>query len=103
MADRTILERKIARIVVRVAFGATAALLLAYPADWAIWRLRVAMGGGMGTVSTTDFTVAELKGNKEDYYIDGTQTVDCSESLFPEAGSGACWWVRRHPDVLTKY
>jgi hypothetical protein len=49
------------------------------------------------------FTAAELKGGKETYYFDGTSAVNCSESLFPEAGSGACWWLARHPQVIDRY
>jgi len=102
-ADYSGLERKIARLLVRIAMGVGIVVIAAYPVDWAVWRVRVAMGGGMDTVPVNHFTVAELKNNKEDYYIDGTTTVDCSKSLFPEAGSGACWWVRRHTDVMAKY
>jgi hypothetical protein len=83
-----------------------AVLLLAvvsYPLDWVVWRLRVAAGGGMGQAQVSHFTAAELKGNKESYYYDGTSTVDCSLSLFPEAGAGACWWVTRHPQVVDRY
>ena len=103
MADYTGLERKIARVLVRTAMGVGVVVLAAYPVDWAVWRVRVAMGGGMDTIQVHNYTVAELKNNKEDYYIDGTTGVDCSKSLFPEAGSGACWWVRRHADVMVKY
>jgi hypothetical protein len=75
----------------------------AYPLDWAVWRSRVAMGGGMGQVQVSQMTAAEMKGGKESYYFDGTMSVDCSISLFPQAGAGACWWVRRHPVVTERY
>ena len=97
------IERKIARLLVRTAMGIGVVVLAAYPVDWAVWRVRVAMGGGMDTIQVNHYTVAELKNNKEDYYIDGTTMVDCSKSMCPEAGSGACWWVRRHTDVILKY
>jgi hypothetical protein len=103
MTDHSALEKKVIRIFVRVVFALVAIAVLAYPADWAIWHVRVAFGGGMDTVSVGHFTVANLKGNKQEYYVDGTNTVDCSKSLFPEAGSGACWWVRRHADQMTVY
>jgi hypothetical protein len=56
----------------------------------------------MGTAQVSRFVVAPLKGNKEEYYFDGTAMVDCSRSLFPQAGSGACWWVKRHPVVYER-
>jgi hypothetical protein len=46
--------------------------------------------------------VTPLKGNKEEYDWGGTGDVDCSKSLFPQAGSGACWWLKRHPLVDEK-
>ena len=79
------------------------AALAAYPVDWLVWRVRVAMGGGMDTLQVNNYTVATLKGNKQEYYVDGASTVTCSKSLFPEAGGGPCWWVRRHLDVITQY
>ena len=103
MKDYSGLEKKIARLRVRTAMGVGIVVIAAYPVDWAVWRVRVAMGGGMDTIQVSHFTVAGLKGGKSDYYIDGTTGVDCSKSLFPEAGSGACWWVRRHTDVIVTY
>ncbi len=96
-------ESVVIRLLVRGMIVLLLAALLAYPADYAVWRVRLAAGGGMGTVQVTKFTVAELKGGKESYYIDGVTTVDCSRSLFPEAGSGPCWWVSRHAEVIDRY
>ena len=76
---------------------------LAYPLDWAVWRVRVAQGAGMGSVEVEMFTVAELKGGKEDYYPDGTAIVNCSRSLYPQGGNGVCWWVKRHREVTRRY
>jgi hypothetical protein len=28
--------------------------------------------------------------------------VACSRSIFPQAGSGACWWLRRHTVVYDR-
>jgi hypothetical protein len=89
--------------LMRGAVGLLVVALAAYPLDWAVWRVRVAAGGGMGQATLSHFTVAELKGGKETYYFDGTTQVDCSESLFPEAGGGACWWLVRHPQVIDRY
>jgi hypothetical protein len=46
--------------------------------------------------------VATLKGNKEEYYPDGTEVVDCSKSIFPQTGAGACWWVESHRTVFER-
>ena len=92
-----------ARWTVRLLEGLLLVAVLAYPLDWTVWRLRVAAGGGMGQVDVTSLTAAELKGNKEEYYPEGQTTVSCSRSLFRQAGSGACWYLRRHADVVTRY
>ncbi len=80
---------------------------LAYPVDFAIWRTRLALShdgrGGMGSVQVNRVVTAELKGNKEDYYFDGTEMVDCSKSLFPQGGVNACWWQERHHDAVVTY
>ena len=78
-------------------------LLAVYPLDWAIWRVRVAAGSGMGSSEVTDPTAATLKGNHFEVYSQQTMTVNCSRSLLPEAGAGACWWLRRHPSSVTQY
>ena len=90
------------RIVVRCLAGLLLAALLAFPLDWLVWRLRVAAGGGMDTTTVTQVTIASLKGNKDEYYMDGETAVSCSRSVFPQAGAGACWWLRRHNQLLTR-
>ena len=83
----------------KLLLAAVVALALTYVVDFAVWRARVAAGGGMGTVQVERIVVAPLKGNKEEYYPDGSAQVDCSLSLFPQSGSGACWWLQRHRTV----
>jgi hypothetical protein len=77
--------------------------IVAYPVDWLIWRSRVAGGGGMGSVQVEMFTVAELKGGKENIFPNGTATVACSRSVYPQSGNKPCWWVRRHREVMQRY
>jgi hypothetical protein len=89
--------------MVSALMGLLVAAAFLYMADWAVWKVRVARGGGMGSVQVTRMVVASLKGNKEEYYPQGAETVQCSESIFPWVGGGACWWVRRNPLVLERY
>jgi hypothetical protein len=93
--------------MVRLVTGIVLAVVLAYPVDWMVWRVRAAIdrsgNGAMGSVEVSRMTVASLKGNKEEYYFDGTETVACSRSVFAQAGGGACWWVRRHPEIIVRY
>jgi len=92
----------VGRILAWVLAGLVVAAAVVYLGDWAVWRIRVAQGGGMGTVVVSRFVVAPLKGNKEEYYFDGTGPMDCSRSLFPQGGNGACWWMTRHRTVYER-
>jgi hypothetical protein len=96
-------EKTVILWITRAVIAVLVAAVLAYPLDWAVWRIRLAAGTGLDTVTVNHFTVATLKGNKSSYYFDGSETQTCSRSLFPEAGSGACWWLRRHTEVLSTY
>ncbi len=103
MAEEFVLERLFARWLIRGVAAILLLVLVGYVVDWAIWRSRVAGGGGMGTVQVDRYTVAELKGGKEDYYPEGSAMVGCSRSLYPQGGSNPCWWVERHREVLDRY
>ena len=88
----------------RRALGVLAAIvLLIYPLDWAIWSMRSAMGTGMDTVTVSAALAATLKGNRFEVYAPTVESVACSRSLLPEAGAGACWWLRRHSEQITQY
>ncbi len=69
---------------------------LLYAGDWAMWRVKMAHGEGMGEMTVGRLQVAALKGNKEEYFPDGNEEVVCSRSLFPQEGNQACWWLARH-------
>jgi hypothetical protein len=47
-------------------------------------------------------TSVTLKDNKEEYFYNGSMVEDCSQSIFPQAGGGACWWLNRHKIVFEK-
>lgn len=70
--------------------------LATFAADWLVWHWHLAHSTGVGTISVTRMVVAPLKGNREEYYMDGTEDVPCSRSLFPQGGNPACWWLERH-------
>jgi hypothetical protein len=90
------------RILSRFVIGCIALLAVLYVGDSIVWHIRVARGGGMGSVSVSDVIVTPLKGNKEEYDWGGTIDVSCSRSIFPQAGSGACWWLQRHKTVYDR-
>lgn len=80
-----------------------AVVLLTYPADWLVWQFRMLAGKGMGSAVVMETTAATLKGNRYEVYSQQTTSVNCSRSVLPEAGAGPCWWLRRHPQIVTQY
>jgi hypothetical protein len=98
-----VLERYALRMVLRGLGVVVLIAAVAYPADWVVWRVRLTRGGGMGQVEVSLFTVAELKGGKEDYYPNGTIVMGCSESLYPQGGFHPCWWQQRHRELIQRY
>jgi len=68
-------------------------------ADWLTWKLR---GSPLGSVVVTRLVVAPLKGNREEYYQDGTEAVPCTQSALPWTGNSSCWWVRRRRVVVER-
>ena len=84
------------RFLTRTALALALAATATYLADWSLWTVRQSRGTGMGSVHVTRIVVAPLKGNREEYYPDGSADLDCSHSLFPHAGDGPCLWLERH-------
>ena len=91
------------RRVIRSVAALLAIAFLSDVVDWAVWRVRVARGSGMGSVEVFRMTTVGLKGNKEALYPEGSSMVDCSRSAYPQVSGGACWWLRRHTQVIEKY
>ncbi|MGA7158777.1 MAG: hypothetical protein WBY53_18170 [Acidobacteriaceae bacterium] len=103
MAEDFVIEKFVFKMMLR---GVGIVLLIAalvYPLDWAVWRVRVARGGGMGSVLVDQYGVADLKGGKEDYFPNGTVAEVCSKTLYPQAGNNPCWWVERHREQVEHY
>ncbi len=95
--------QRLQRIAIRVCLGALVLALLAWTGDWAMWRLHHAQGSSAtASVAVTRMVVAPLKGNREEYYMDGTETVACSRSLFPQGGMEPCWWLERHRVIFVR-
>jgi len=100
MAEELVIEKFVGKMLLR---GVTGVLLLAavvYVGDFGVWRVR---GGVMGSVEVDQVVAAELKGNKEDYYWNGTVPQACSRSLYPQGNCLPCWWLARHREVVVRY
>jgi hypothetical protein len=103
MAEEFVIEKFAFKMLLRAIGVVLLIAALLYPLDFVVWRVRVARGGGMGSVNVDMYTVADLKGGKEDYYPQGTVTLPCSKSIYPQEGNNPCWWVERHREVVEHY
>ena len=74
--------------------GLLGAAALVYLGDTAAYYLR---GQPTDKVTVSRYMSAPLKGDKTEYYYEGTGPVSCSKSLFPQSGWQPCWYLRKHP------
>lgn len=70
-------------------------LIAFYLIDWAVFRLRLAHGGGYDTIQVDEYLSTALKGNKAEYDYLGSTPVSCARAVFPH-GASPCWWVAHH-------
>ena len=71
--------------------GAAAAV---YLGDTAAYYMR---GQPTDKVVVSRYMSTPLKGDKTEYFYEGTEPVSCSKSLFPQSGWQPCWYLRKHP------
>ncbi len=86
----------------RVFLGLLLMVTVFIASDWTVWTLRSAHKEGVGSISVTRVVVAPLKGGRESYYPGLSEDVPCSRSVLPWSGSGACWWLARHPVIFDR-
>lgn len=74
--------------------AAAGAAALVYLGDTAAYYLR---GQPTDQVTVSRYLAAPLKGDKTEYYYEGTGPISCSKSIFPQNGWQPCWYLRKHP------
>lgn len=92
-ANRTPLQT-ILRWTAFVLLGALAAAALTYLGDTVTYMLR---GQPTDQITVSRYMSAPLKGDKTEYFYEGTGPMSCSKSLFPQSGWQPCWYLRKHP------
>jgi hypothetical protein len=75
-----------------------AVLLVLYCADLAVLRIRVARGGGVGSIQVRHFVSTPLKGNREQYDLVDSVEQPCVRSALPHQGLSSCWWLQLRRD-----
>ena len=83
----------------RIAFTIVGLAALIYVGDFAIFTLR---GKPTGQIVVSRYLETPLKGNKTEYFFEGTGPMPCARALFPQAGASACWYLQRHTTYADK-
>jgi len=84
----------ILRWIALTLLGILAVAALIFVGDYVVFLVR---GKPLDQVNVTRYMAAPLKGNKTEYYYEGSGPLSCSKSLLPQSGWQPCWYLRRHP------
>lgn len=84
----------ILRWIALTLLGILAVAALIFVGDYAIFLVR---GQPLDQVIVTRYMAAPLKGNKTEYYYEGSGPLSCAKALFPQNGWQPCWYLRKHP------
>jgi hypothetical protein len=83
----------------KISFVVVAAAAIVYVGDFAIFSLR---GRPMDQVVVNRYLETPEKGNKTEYFFEGTGPMPCARALFTQAGAQPCWYLRRHTTYADK-
>jgi hypothetical protein len=76
--------------------------LIAYVADYAVFRYRVAANRQpFGQFTVTTYDAVQQKNGKTEFLFDPPQAQTCVHSLFSHAGFVPCWYLQRHTEQRT--
>ena len=70
------------------------AAALIYLGDTALFYLR---DQPKDQINVTRYMATPLKGNKTEFFYEGTGPYSCARALFSQGGMDPCWYRRRHP------
>jgi hypothetical protein len=78
----------------KFAWGLVLLAVVAYAADYCIWKVRGP--AAMSSIAVDQYLTTPLKGNKNEYDYIGTVQQPCARALAPHGGAPPCWWLSRH-------
>ena len=83
----------------RTAFVLVALAAFVYVGDFAVFSLR---GKPVDQIVVNRYLETPEKGNKTEYFFEGTGAMPCAHALFNQAGAQPCWYLRRHTTYADK-
>lgn len=76
--------------------------LLAYGADYAVFRYRVASHRQpFGQVTVLPYDAVLQKSGKTQFIFNPPEVQTCVHALFPHGGYEPCWYLQRHTEQRT--
>jgi hypothetical protein len=83
-------------------FALIALSLIAYVADYCVFRYRVSANRQpFGTVTVEHYDAVAHKDGKAELIFDPPVQQTCVHALFPHAGNPPCWYLSRHAEQRT--
>lgn len=101
-----VLRNKIRRLLLRIAatafLSALSLTILAYAADYVIFRHRVAANRQpFGQVTVLPYDAIPQKNGRTQFIFNPPELRTCVHALFPRAGYEPCWYLQRHTEQRT--
>jgi hypothetical protein len=88
-----------------IVIGLSSALglaLLAYVADYCVFRYRVATNRQpYGQITVTSYDAVQQKNGKTEFIFNPPEAQTCVNALFPRAGYVPCWYLQHHSEQRT--
>ena len=95
------LRRWVRRTLLGLLLIAAGVLALAYGADVAVFRTRLAKGDAYSSIVVSHYYAVAQKNGKTQFIFEPPAPENCVNALFPHAGSPPCWYLRKHPEQRT--
>jgi hypothetical protein len=98
-----VLRKKIRELLIRIAavvfLSALGLTVLAYVADYAVFRHRVTTNRQpFGQIVVTSYDAVPQKSGKTQFIFNPPEAQTCANALFPRQGYVPCWYLQRHAE-----
>jgi hypothetical protein len=92
----------VSRIIVNGLASVLGLIMLAYPADYAVFRYRLSTNRQpFGQITVTTYDAVAQKNGKTEFIFNPPEPQTCAHALFPRAGYQPCWYLQRHTEQRT--
>ncbi len=101
-AVRARIKRFLARVLLIGLSSLLLVTLLAYTADYLVFRYRVSSGRQpFGQIVVSSYDAVRQKSGKTQFIFNPPQPQTCAHALFPQDGFVPCWYLQRHTEQRT--